>query len=61
MNKGWIKVEDSLPRPKKRVLVACNHGSKVGIGSYRGDSEGWWLNIGVGKITHWMPLPEPPK
>jgi len=53
----WISVADRLP--EGRVLVACNGGNMIGVGKYK-SSEGWSLYTGVGTITHWMPLPEPP-
>lgn len=63
----WISVEDRLPEPFKPVLVAYNNGTVDLIGwqnwkndgemSYRDDEA--WENIVT--VTHWMPLPMPPK
>ena len=61
----WISVKDELP-PKqpnreqsKNVLVRTNSGrTKIGYYDYGNDviKEWWEYNI-----THWMPLPQPPK
>ena len=61
----WISVEDELP-PKqpnreqsKNVLVRTNSGrTKIEYYDYGNDviKEWWEYNI-----THWMPLPQPPK
>ena len=61
----WISVEDELP-PKqpnreqsKNVLVRTNSGrTKIEYYDYGNDviKEWWEYNI-----THWMPLPAPPK
>ena len=61
---GWISVKDSLPNRQVNVLVASKHNF-VCIASltnnhknnkfYDGDS------LAINSITHWMPLPKPPK
>jgi hypothetical protein len=70
---GWISVKDILPKPETEVLI-LNDGF-YGIGEYRTDffhfkGDGWidkgsWNDIdGYEKqleVTHWMPIPEPPK
>jgi len=58
----WISVEDRLPEPPVRVFTwgafdipwPCYFTSES---KWRDATDGEWL---VG-ITHWMPLPEPPK
>lgn len=65
----WISVEERLPDPNKAVLVCKTFIDKpyIDIG-YVKDAETCccasdefiikpWLH----KLTHWMPLPEPPK
>ena len=47
---GWISVEDRLPPSGKEVLARM-HG-----GRYRID-----LLPFANEVTHWQPLPEPPK
>ena len=54
----WISVKDSLPNDYERVLVNV-------IGKpFRIDADrfvnGRWVRYN-GCVTHWMPLPEPPK
>jgi len=61
---GWVSVEDSLPNRQVNVLVASKHDF-VCIASltnnhknnkfYDGDG------LAINSITHWMPLPKPPK
>lgn len=70
----WISVEERLPDNCRAVLVALE-GLTIGgapamvIGSYSG---GYWMVADADgthyltkymryKVTHWMPLPEPPK
>ena len=54
----WISVKDRLPEEKTRVLVFVTHSS-IKIDTDRIVGRIWvrWN----GHITHWMPLPEPPK
>ena len=59
----WISVDDRLPKNEKEgVLIALRWGM-VDIGWYE---EGQWSSEFVneyedGEVTHWMPLPQPPK
>lgn len=70
----WISVEERLPDNHRPVLVVCESttisaGALIAIGSFGG---GLWSLVGADGIlyltkymqfvvTHWMPLPEPPK
>ena len=59
----WISVEERLPGAKGPYLVCGEHwiaGAKTitTICFWWGDR---WDRDGVFEITHWMPLPEPPK
>lgn len=64
MENNWISVKDEMPQDGVQVLVYSKH-KWVAIGStikgykvkrfYDGDGCSW------NSITHWMPLPEPPK
>lgn len=59
----WISVKDRLPEGYKDVLVCFENSSgyHVDITFYSDKldyGEGWYLTA---DITHWMPLPEPPK
>ena len=71
---GWISVKDRKPDNSRAVLVALE-GLTIGgapamaIGSY---TRGFWMVADADgthyltkymrfEVTHWMPLPEPPK
>jgi len=61
----WISIDDSWPQSDFEVLVAVDDDVFTDIfrcgcveGEYYFDSE---LNSIGKRITHWMPLPEPPK
>ena len=64
----WIKVEDELPETgfapfdgSLRVLVwtdLCFDSDDVEFG-HLSNSGDWYAEDG-GKVTHWMPLPNPP-
>ena len=59
----WISVEEKKPEAGERVLLCL----ECFVG------EGWWTGKGwsrgginvedifCGRVTHWMPFPEPPK
>ena len=56
----WVSVEERLPEEKQRVIVRCERvGTSVGWILWGN----WMADIGpdAGKVTHWMPLPQPPK
>jgi len=63
----WISVKDRLPErtvPPHDVLVYhdLNCGMFVDRAWYSHDKKQWCSAIGMKlKVTHWMPLPEPPK
>ena len=63
----WVSVEDRLPEvPDEWYLIAVKNKNKEG-GIYLIDlacynSDGVWLKSNTWeKVTHWMPLPTPPK
>lgn len=63
----WISVKDKLPErtlPPHDVLVYhdLNCGMFVDRAWYSYDMGKWCSVLGMKlKVTHWMPLPEPPK
>lgn len=63
----WISVKDRLPEIGKSVLIYYPKwdGDEIQVAKLEGDGMMFDIcgefNIGTGVITHWMPLPEPPK
>lgn len=67
----WISVEDKLPKLNDLVICFCDNGFiNAGYLCYPGTKEDFnlcstgllkYFSCGDRKITHWMPLPEPPK
>lgn len=64
----WISCNESLPMQKQRVLIYGGFQSLKyqAVGEFRSNgekhgfydtSDGCWF----ARVTHWMPLPEPPK
>ena len=61
----WISVEERLPEEKVNCIVHYKHAYcdnddywEIGICFY--DGEKFQLDSAY-KVTHWMPLPQPPK
>lgn len=60
---GWISVEDRLPERFEPVLVCREkNGSPYVEQGYKDVGE-WWKVYGTRtkQVTHWMPIPNPPK
>lgn len=68
----WISVKDKLPENGQRVIAFCSSTKKTFVALFESNSDYksvyWWhegarnaLYCVVSKVTHWMPLPEPPK
>ncbi len=53
----WIPVTERLPDADGFTLIFTAHGNP-GVCYF---TSGWWGGYGKDGITHWMPLPEPPK
>ena len=71
MNDNWISIEDQMPEMElhngtvqsEAVLVFTDEGD-IGVSlTYEGrDRKVWWDSTEVGgHVTHWIPLPEPPR
>lgn len=63
----WISVKERVPDDWKRVLVCIRHKHnpedgyrEIGILHWT-KPYGWSMKDNYYEITHWMPLPEPPK
>lgn len=62
----WISADERLPDNKGEYLVAyhpchwdfVSDGIRVGLDSFRGKTA--WAKKKYQRVTHWMPLPEPP-
>lgn len=60
----WVSVEDELPKIGKDVLVLREDGEMQVAHQYNEEITRWWSVDGFplkNNITHWMPLPQPPK
>ena len=60
----WISVKERLPENEKCVLVYSQDGG-VAEGKYNARFKEWvqfrWNVTELKNVTHWMPLPKPPK
>ncbi len=56
---NWISVKDRLPEEGYYLVFIKNPGpfKYIYVAYYYGDNE-WNVD---GEVTHWKPLPEPPK
>ena len=60
----WIDVHEKLPEKGQNVLTVGVRGSMetIHFRDIGGNEEYWWWKRSTIKhITHWMPLPAPPK
>ena len=62
----WIPVKDRMPENSGFYLVLhqdkYDRSASIAIDYYVMCGAGeWWANEFTHNITHWMPLPEPPK
>ena len=57
---NWISVEDEMPKDGT-LVIAITPNLKVAIAQYENDE--WNISdlCCLKKVTHWMPLPSPPK
>lgn len=60
----WISVEDRLPDSEYTVVLGCqSRNSIMGVGRFKDGvfRKGSGAMDYISEVTHWMPLPEPPK
>lgn len=56
----WISVEDRLPELEKNVLIFSNFGTYTGELKMHNEWADHHL-YEIDQVTHWMPLPSPPR
>ena len=68
LERRWIPVEERLPEDRSDVLVVAYWHERWGayMGWCAPERAAWSVHVGIGDrsdiaVTHWMPLPEPPK
>lgn len=54
----WISVDDRLPEQGEEAICIAADGDMM-IGKYT--EWGWMFPCYFEELTHWMPIPEPPK
>ncbi len=61
----WISIEDRLPEAGVRVLLVCVDRAETILHTGRRwhvkQDTAWWSVPSFYEVTHWMPLPEPPR
>lgn len=62
----WISVKDRLPEKREDVLLCRKWWGEISnpkMGWYNEVSGKWFdlSNMEIHNVTHWMPLPQPPK
>ena len=67
----WIRKKDQLPAPGATVIAYYQTRGKKwrvseaifdGYGHSKLDKDAWFTDYyDIERLTHWMPLPEPPK
>lgn len=66
----WVRCEDELPKNvANRVLAYCQNGVMYAAHYEGGETDKWYMHMGTWweegtgnlTVTHWMPLPEPPR
>ena len=58
----WISVKGRLPEEEKEVLCYLGNSiAKLTVVSFRRRGEWYFDGWPCPTVTHWMPLPEPPK
>ena len=62
----WVSVNDRLPNDGQDVLAYLYNGEETRIAPFNYDKGTWYdcvmnCTVAINSITHWMPLPDPPK
>ena len=61
----WVSVNDRLPEEAVDIIVYTNK-KRIAFGylydgHFRDEGHEIMANWNIGEVTHWMPLPQPPK
>lgn len=58
----WISIDERFPKPNVPVLVTYDYGWVFVVDRDVLNKNGEWCYLDRNcKVTHWMPMPEPPK
>ena len=62
----WVSVKDRMPKDGQDVLAYLNYGEETRIAPCNYYNGVWYDSVMncvvvLQDVTHWMPLPEPPK
>ena len=62
LNSQWIKVTDRLPEDEEQLVLVIDSLRRCYVADYE-PLHGRWERLDgfYVDVTHWMPLPEPPK
>ena len=56
----WISIKDKKPKIGQHIIGLWHHGKEYT--HYESNISSWiYQKKDNGNLTHWMPLPEPPK
>ena len=62
---SWISVKDSMPEQFTEVIIFTTKGNVTCAYLYeedwRHEEDERVADWNIGEVTHWQPLPEPPK
>lgn len=63
---NWIKTSERLPEETEEYIVFGGNQGTVTTMEFHAKNQQWWSDIfnqyvDSTLVTHWMPLPEPPK
>jgi hypothetical protein len=59
----WISVKDRLPLLGREVRIRLDDTSELQDAIWQSDGDWWWGErfFAFERVTHWMPLPDPPQ
>lgn len=61
----WISIRERLPQDGQKIIMINSKYPSITLqGIYQADKTPDTIRVlgfGIGRVTHWMPTPEPPK